>query len=264
MNEIVPGQPVDFKQLNTQPSKKMGFSELVQAPQYQQMIAQSISGQAAQKRFITGVISAVNANPKLQECSTDSILTAALTGEALGLTPSPQMGQYYIVPYGRQAQFQLGYKGYIQLAQRTGQYKSLNVMTVHEGEYLGRDAVTGEPMFSWTEDEDGPVIGYMAAMETVNGFRKNIYWSRQKMLNYADKYSAAFSSTAFQKLQNGEYSEDQARRLTAPWYTNFDDMAQKTVLKQLLSKWGILSTEMVEAEAVPEPVQENTVNLNEL
>ena len=196
-----------------------------------------------------------------------AILAGGLLGEALNLSPSPQLGQYYLVPFKQKAkydreghlispecskaQFVLGYKGYVQLALRSGQYSDLDCMEIRQGEYLGKDPQTGKPQFKFIEDDDLreklPIVGYMAYFEYLNGFRKCIYWSREKMLNHADTYSQAFSKEAYDKIQNGQIADKDMWKYSSFWYKSFDDMAKKTLLRQLISKWGIMSTEMQQA-----------------
>ena len=174
-------------------------------------------------RFISSIVSAVQATPALQECSNSSILSAALLGESLNLSPSPQLGQFYMVPYDnrnkgmKEAQFQLGYKGYIQLATRSGQYKKLTVLAIKEGELVRFDPLNEEIEVNLIEDEEArenaPAMGYYAMFEYTNGFRKALYWSRAKMEAHAKKYSPGY----------------------------------KTMLRQLISKWGIMSIDMIQA-----------------
>lgn len=162
--------------------------------------------------------------------------------------------------YVKKAQFQLGYKGYIQLALRSGYYKDIDVFEVREGEYLGRDKTTGKYKFEFMEDddirEDKKVIGYMAYFEYLNGFTKTLYWSKEKMLNHADKYSQAFSKEAtkgkypkvsFADFEDGKVPENEMWKYSSFWYKDFDGMAFKTMLRQLISKWGIMSIDMQEA-----------------
>ena len=216
---------------------------------------------------MASITSAVAVNPELQKCEASTILAGALLGESLNLSPSPQLGQYYLVPFKQKekkdragnvispettkATFVLGYKGYIQLALRSGAYKDLDVIVIKEGEYLGKDKTTGRPLFEFMEDDDAwekaPTIGYMAYFEYLNGFRKVIYWSKEKMMRHADQYSPAFSAAAYKKLQAGEIPEKDMWKYSSFWYKSFDDMAKKTLLRQLISKWGIMSTEMVQA-----------------
>lgn len=204
----------------------------------------SVIGGKDGQRFISAVVSAVNNNPALQECTNQSILSAALLGESLKLSPSPQLGQYYLVPFndqkkGKVAQFQLGYKGYIQLAIRSGQYKKLNVMSIKEGELIRFNPLEEEIEVKLIEDEEqremAETIGYYAVFEYTNGFRKAIYWSKAKMEAHALKYSQGYAADK--------------RKGTAWtfWSKDFDGMAYKTMLRQLISKWGILSIDMITA-----------------
>lgn len=168
----------------------------------------SVVGGKNGTRFISSIVSAVQTTPKLQECSNQSILSAALLGEALNLSPSPQLGQFYMVPFNnkgvKEAQFQLGYKGYVQLAVRSGYYKRLNVLAIKEGELVHYDPLNEEIEVNLIEDdmvrEETPTAGYYAMFEYENGFRKTMYWSRRKMLAHAEKYSQAFKMTVVENL----------------------------------------------------------------
>ena len=215
----------------------------------------SINCQARKARFITAIISAVTNSPQLQNCTPGSIVSAALQGEALDLSPSPALGHYYLVPYGDKANFQLGVNGMKQLAMRSGEYQTIVSNEVREGEYIGKDAKTGEPQFVFISDDDVreslPVIGYMAYFRLRNGFEKTIYFSKEKMLKWADRYSQAFSSETYKEYEEarskGAIPQNLQRACSSPWYENFDLMGEKTVMRQLLSKNGILSIDMVRA-----------------
>ena len=202
----------------------------------------SIVGSKDGAKFVTSIVSAVNTNPTLAECTNQSILSGALLGHSLNLSPSPQLGHYYLVPFNntkartKEAQFQMGYKGYIQLAIRSGQYKKLNVMAIKEGELeyfdpLNEDIQINLMVDSWDEREAAETIGYYAFFELVNGFRKAIYWSKKQMEAHALKYSKGY----------------QAKKGYTFWEKDFDGMAYKTMLRQLISKWGIMSIEMMSA-----------------
>lgn len=192
-------------------------------------------------RFVSSIISAVQVNPALQKCTNPSILSAALLGESLKLSPSPQLGQYYMVPFNnnkkgyKEAQFQLGYKGYIQLAIRSGQYKKLNVLAIKEGELVRFDPLNEEIEVNLIDDEEAreetETIGYYAMFEYTNGFKKAMYWSKKKMEAHALKYSKGY----------------QAKKGCTFWEKDFDAMAYKTMLRQLISKWGIMSIDMLSA-----------------
>lgn len=223
--------------------QRVGLTSYLTQDAVKNQINNVIGGKNGQ-RFISSIVSAVNNNHQLAECTNQSILSGALLGESLKLSPSPQLGQYYLVPFndrqkGKVAQFQLGYKGYIQLAIRSGQYKKLNVSAIKEGELIKFNPLTEEIDVRLIEDEDvrenAPTIGYYAMFEYINGFRKAIYWSKAKMENHAKKYSAGYS----RDLQHGtQYTF---------WSKDFDAMAYKTMLRQLISKWGIMSIDMQNA-----------------
>ena len=226
----------------------------------------SVVGRKNGTRFISSIVSAVQTTPALQECTNPSILSAALLGEALNLSPSPQLGQFYMVPFDnkkkgvKEAQFQLGYKGYIQLAVRSGYYKRLNVMAIKEGELVRYDPLSEEIEVNLIEDdivrEETPTTGYFAMFEYENGFKKTMYWSKQKMLSHADKYSQAFHMNAvesdnprrqrvsYDDYLKGNYPKSDEWKYSSFWYKDFDGMAMKTMLRQLISKWGIMSIDL--------------------
>lgn len=255
--------------LNSAPQKQK-FSVAINSKMYQNLIASTLRDPARARRFTAAITSAVAVNPALQECDAGTILAGALLGESLNLSPSPQLGQYYLVPFKQKAKydrggnmvrpetttatFVLGYKGYIQLAIRSGQYKDLEAMEIKQGEYLGRDPETGKAKFQFIEDDDEretlPTIGYMAYFEynppkgSTTGFRKTIYWSKEKMMTHADTYSKAFSRKGYEDLQAGRVPEKDMWRYSSFWYKNFDDMARKTLIRHLISHWGIMSIDM--------------------
>lgn len=233
--------------------KPQTFSAFLTSDAIKNRINAMVGGKDGQ-RFISAVISAVSVNPGLAECEHSTILSAALLGESLKLSPSPQLGQYYLVPFNdkkrgtKVAQFQLGYKGYIQLAIRSGQYKKLNVLAIKEGELIRFDALNEEIEVKLIDDdtqrEQAKTIGYYAMFEYTNGFRKAMYWSREKMMAHADKYSMAFSAAKYQDLLDGKIPQSEMWKYSSFWYKDFDGMAYKTMLRQLISKWGIMSIEL--------------------
>lgn len=225
-------------QLNAMP-----FASFISRDEIKRRIAKTLGSDRGQ-RFITAIVSAVNNNPQLAECNNDSIYSGALLGESLNLSPSPQLGHYYLVPFndknkGKVAQFQLGYKGYLQLAIRSGYYKKINVLDIKEGELVKYDPLNEEIEVSLIEDEEArekaKTIGYYAMFEYTNGFKKTLYWSKNKMQEHAKKYSQGYRAD----LSKGtSYTF---------WAKDFDGMAFKTMLRQLISKWGIMSIEMQNA-----------------
>ena len=237
----------------TAPGQKMSLSAAFATPTFQAAIHNALNDAGREKTFVSSIIAASTINPVLQECTPKSVLSAALVGESLKLCPSPQMGHYYFVPYeskvkdrnGRDvmdengrpvkqksAQFQMGYKGYIQLALRSGQYRRINVLSIKKGELKKWDPLTEEIEVELIEDEDAreqtETIGYYAAFEYLNGFRKAMYWSRSKMERHALRYSKGYA----------------AKKGYTFWEKDFDAMAYKTMLRQLISKWGIMTVDM--------------------
>lgn len=239
---------------NQQLAQKPKFSVMITTQSYQNLINNTLRDPDRARSFTASITSAVAVNPALQECDAGTILAGALLGESLKLSPSPQLGQYYLVPFKNKrqqtvtAQFVLGYKGYIQLALRSGQYKDLDVMVIKQGEYSGKDPETGKARFKFIEDDDVrdalPTVGYMAFFEYLNGFRKVIYWSKEKMMTHADTYSPSFSRKGYEDLLAGKVPQSEMWRYSSFWYKNFDDMAKKTMLRQLISRWGVMSVDM--------------------
>lgn len=222
-------------QIQTQRPK---FSALISTPSYQKMINNTLKDPARARQFVAAITSAVANNPMLQDCDPATILAGALLGESLNLSPSPQLGHYYLVPFNntkkgcKDAQFQMGYKGYLQLAMRSGQYKRINVLDVKEGELIRWNPLTEEliieVMTDELEREKAKTVGYVASFEYLNGFTKTIYWSREKMEAHAIKYSKGYA----------------AKKGYTFWEKDFDAMAFKTMLRQLISKWGIMSIDL--------------------
>ena len=222
-------------------TNKPKFSVAIQSDTYKNLINQTLGDKDRATRFIASISSAVATNQALQECDAGTILSGALLGESLNLSPSPQLGQYYLVPFNdskrgcKVAQFQLGYKGYIQLAIRSGQYKKLNVLAIKKEELIKYDPLNEEIEVNLIEDEEerenAETIGYYAMFEYTNGFRKSLYWSKSKMEKHALKYSTGYK----------------AKKGYTYWEKDFDGMAYKTMLRQLISKWGIMSIDMQQA-----------------
>lgn len=238
----------------------MKLSVYLQNDAVKKQINQVVGGKNG-TRFISSIVSAVQNTPALQECTSPSIVNAALLGEALNLSPSPQLGQFYMVPFDnkkkgcKEAQFQLGYKGYIQLAIRSGYYKKLNVLAIKEGELVRYDPLDEEVEVNLIDDdilrEEAPTMGYFAMFEYENGFRKTLYWSKKKMLAHAEKYSFAFykngGAKSLELLEQGKIPEKDMWKYSSFWFKDFDGMALKTMLRQLISKWGIMSIDLQNA-----------------
>lgn len=206
---------------------------------------QSILGERT-GQFVTSLTSLAGSSTALQNCTRNSLLGCAIKAAAMDLSIDPALGFAWAIPYGDQATFQLGYKAYVQLAMRTGQYQSLGAREVKEGEYKGRDFI-GDPLIEWLSDEerlDKKVVGYMAGLRLMNGFQKTIFWTVAEVEKHADKYSQGYRSF---KKNGASKSTARSGNRESPWASDFDQMAMKTVLKSLISKYGIMSTEIQNA-----------------
>lgn len=220
---------------------------LIRGDKMQAMVQERLGKRAGQ--FTTSLISLVNANENIASCSPLTVIQAALTAASMDLPINQNLGFAFIVPYKNhgvmEAQFQMGWKGFVQLAQRSGKFKTINTTDVREGEVIERDRMTGELKFDWCSDDAErkklPVIGYLAYFELLNGFSKSLYMTRAEVEAHAGRYSQSYK---------GGYN--------SPWKSDFDLMAQKTALKLLLSKFAPLSTEMQEAIASDQSVDDGT------
>jgi recombination protein RecT len=216
----------------------VSFSMRINSKAFQTAIMNTLQDPARATKFTAALTSAVSTNPDLQKCDASTTLSAALLGESLNLSPSPQLGQYYLVPFNDKknkrtvATFVLGYKGMIQLAIRSGQYKEIGASEIKDGELISYDPITEKARFSPITDPavraKAKTIGYFAWFETVNGFRKEIYWTKEQMEAHASQYSAGY----------------RAHKGFTFWEKDFDSMAKKTMLRQLISKWGIMSIDL--------------------
>lgn len=223
--------------MSNQVVKKEKFSAVIQKDGVMNLISSTLGDADRTRKFIASISSAVAVNPTLQECTPFSIINAALSGETLGLAHSPQMGQYYLVPFNnnktreKEAQFQLGWKGYWQLAMNTGQYKKIVITEVKEGELIDINPFDEEFTLKALPMKDrvtAKTSGFYGMFELLNGFIKKIYMSMEEMEHHANTYSQGY----------------RARKGFTFWEKNFDEMGKKTIIRQLISKFGIMSTEM--------------------
>ena len=222
------------------------FSVAIRTDAYQKLINETLGDKELAKQFVADISTVVSGNYKLQLCDAGSILSAGLVAQQLRLPLAQTLGFAYVIPYKDKAQFQIGYKGLIQLAQRSGQFKSIGARPVHEGEYIGQDK-HGEDVFKFDHKFDlAPTVGYYAYFELLNGFEKSIYWTTEQCEAHAKRYSKSYG--------NGSDTDN--------WTKMFDQMALKTVIKQLLSKYAPLSTEMITAVKYDQAVidQDGTPN----
>lgn len=220
---------------------KLTFSAYMNAENVQNAIKNTLQTTARTQTFTGSLISAYSTNPALRTCEMGSVVSSALLGESLNLSPSPQLGHYYMLPFNdtksgtTKATFVLGWKGYYQLALRSGQYKNIEAVTIKEGELKSYNPITGsvelEPIEDPREREKAKTIGYYAYFELLNGFKKEMYWSKERMEEHASKYSKGY----------------RAHKGYTFWEKDFDLMALKTMYRQLIGKYGIMSIDMQKA-----------------
>lgn len=222
--------------LQTTPSRQPkpidAFNRLIQSQGMQNYLASTLHDK--RDAFIANVTALVGSNAQLQACDPAAVIMTAVKATALNLPLDPNLGFAYVVPYQSQQglvpQFQLGYKGYVQLALRTGQFKTINARDVREGEIVGEDYLSGEMQFQRVDNREAqPVIGYVAFFELLNGFRKSLYMSKTDVEAHALRFSKSYKNKF------------------GVWQTNFGAMAVKTVAKLLLSKYAPMSIEMGDA-----------------
>ena len=204
---------------------KVPVKQLVQNDKVKGMIANVLHDRAPQ--FATSIVSIVNSNRSLANVDQMSVIQSAMVAATLDLPIDQNLGYVWLVPYKGKAQAQIGYKGYIQLAQRSGQYRTMNAVTVHEGELTSWNPLTEEIGYDPTKRASDNVIGYIGYFKLLNGFEKTVYWSREQIEQHRARFSKAGGNS--------------------PWASDFDAMALKTVLKSMLTKWGPMSTQLAEA-----------------
>lgn len=196
------------------------IKDLLDSPAVKKRFEEVLNRKAPQ--YMSSIVNLVNGDTDLKKCDQMSVIASCMVAATLDLPIDKNLGYAWVVPYGNRAQFQLGYKGYVQLALRTGQYKAINVIEVHEGELIEWNPLTEELKIDFTQKKSDAVIGYAGYFELINGFKKSTYWTKEQI----EKHKQKFSKSDF------------------GWKKDFDAMARKTVLRNMLSKWGILSIEM--------------------
>lgn len=224
-NQVANTQQITVKQFVNMNSTKKRFEDVLgkRAPQ-----------------FMSSLVSVVNSNQDLQHVEAASVINSALVAAALDLPINSSLGYMYIVPYKGQAQPQIGYRGYIQLAQRSGRYKRINALPVYEDEYKGWNPLTEELKYEadFKDRGDEQPVGYYGTFELLNGFQKNVYWTRQQIDNRRKRFS-----------QSGGKNSDKPKGV---WAKHYDAMALKTVLRNLLTKWGPMTVDMQTAYGADE------------
>ena len=217
------------------------LKEMLSIPSVKKNIEEMLKGKSSQ--FITSVLNLTSTS--LQGCDPNSVYGAVMKSASLDLSVDPNLGQAWIIPYntkdGKLAQFQLGYKGFIQLAKRSGQYVKLNAVPVYEGQFKSFDPLTEDIELDWNGKTSDKVVGFVGYFKELNGFEKTVYWTAEEMEAHALKYSKNYA-----KYKKGLWAED------------FIKMGRKTALKLMLSQWGTLSIDMQTAINTDQSI----INLN--
>jgi recombination protein RecT len=217
-------------------NKELTIKQYIEAPNVKERIQEVLKNKSSQ--FVVSLLSAVNTNEALAKCEPKSVMNAAMTAASLDLPINPNLGFAYIIPYKGEAQFQMGYKGFVQLAMRSGQFHTLNVTDVREGEIRGVNRLSGEIDFTWLEEDRDKtkVVGYVAYMRLLNGFEKTLYMTSEELTAHGVRFS--------QTMKKGY----------GLWKDDFDAMAKKTVIKMLLSKYAPMTTDMAKAQEADQAV----------
>ena len=218
-----------------QPVALAGIKQLLNAPSVKKRFEEVLGKRAPQ--FMASIVNLVNSDTTLQKCDQMSVISSCMVAATLDLPIDKNLGYMWIVPYkdGKTGRFiaqpQMGYKGYIQLALRTALYRAINAIPVHEGELQKWDPLTEELVIDFTKKKSDAIEGYAGYFELINGFRKSVYWTKEQIISHAKKYSKSY------------------HKESSPWQDpdKFEGMALKTVIRNMLSKWGILSIEMRQA-----------------
>jgi len=217
-------------------TQKFSLNQLLNSENVKKRATEILGDRSAQ--FLASILQVTKDNNYLSKADPNSVLQAAMVAATLDLPINNNLGFAYIVPYKNDAQFQMGWKGFVQLALRSGQYKKINVIEIKEGEIneLKLDPLREDYMFNYIQDpskrESAKTVGYAAFFQLVNGFEKTVYWTKEAVTQHAKKFSKSFG-----------YS-------TSAWQTNFDAMAKKTVLKNMLSNYGSLSVDYQMQKAI--------------
>src|SRR5690606_149196 len=222
-NESLKNQLANKKNGNQNTPQGYTIKQLLSAENVKKRFEETLGKKAPQ--FMASIINLVNSDTNLQKCDQMSVISSAMVAATLDLPVDKNLGYAWVVPYGTKAQFQMGYKGYIQLALRTGQYRNINVIEVYEGELTKWNRLTEEIDLDFDNKQSDKVIGYTGYFELINGLRKTVYWSKAEL----EKHK--------QKLSKSDFG----------WKNDWDAMAKKTVIRNMLNKWGILSIDMQKA-----------------
>lgn len=240
------------------PKKVDVLKNMLNAPSVMEQFNNALAKSAP--TFVASVIDLYNGDTNLQQCEPKAVVMEALKAAVLKLPINKALGYAFIIPFNNSVKddkgnwvkkmvptFQMGYKGYIQLAMRTGQYRTINADVVYEGELRKANKLTGEIAFDGEKKSD-KVVGYFCYFELLNGFSKTLYMTVEQMAEHAKRYSKGLKKeTTVESLLNLSNLPVAPDSKTVGWMGNFHGMAVKTVIRNLLGKYGYLSVEMQQA-----------------
>lgn len=293
MNQYNLNNPIEPHQKNIPVKQKVKFSDEINAQKCKRVIHATLDDVVREKKFVSSIVSVVGNDPKLQECTVSSIVTSALRGEVLNLSLMPQLGQVYFIPFAKnkldengykiktgktkngypvyekdtpEAQLIIGYKGFIQLAIRSGQYRKIVVLEIKQSEFIDFNPLTEELTCAIISDpierDAQETVGYYANFMYLNGFEKSVYWTKDQMLNHADKFSSAFQLDVYNQWKSGRLDYKDQWKVSSFWYKDFDSMAKKTMIRHLISRWGIMSVEMQQAFEIDNDFDNDYIETN--
>lgn len=246
-NDVLKNQLAEKNTQVVDPSK-LGFKALMNTPAMKKKFTDILHEKS--DSFMGSLMTLVGGDNYLSQAEPMTIIASALKAATMDLPIDKNLGYAYVVPFNRsekvgnkwvkhnEAQFILGYKGYIQLAQRSGQYKALNALAIYDGQLIDWNPLTEEFTFDYKSKVSDEVIGYVGFFELLNGFKKTVYWTKQEIESHRIKNAKGYDK----------------EKLSGAWVDNYDSMAIKTVLRNMLSKWGLLSVEMQSAITSDEKV----------
>lgn|SRR5574344_158319 len=224
--------------------KQLSVADYAHNEQFKKKIEETLGDKTPQ--FISSVLSLVNTNNNFKKCKPTDIFTTCMMAASLDLPINKDLGQAWIIPYGNNPQLQIGWKGFIQLAQRTGLFITINATDVREGEIKNQNRLSGEIEFNWIqkdeEREKAKIIGYVSYFKLTNGFEKTLYMTIEQLNSHGKKYSKSYN------------------RDDSIWKTDFNSMAIKTVIKLLLNRYAPLSIDSQLKKALVADQQDSCEN----
>lgn len=227
-----------------QSTAKKSISNFLNFPATQKFLDQNLSERRSE--FVSNLIAMCDSDANLAACDPKALMMCAMNATSLNLPLNKNLGFAYIIPYNGVPSFQIGYKGLIQLAIRTGAYKTLNACEIRQGE-IERNKITGEIKFIG-EKPDNEIIGYLAFLKLQTGFEASLYMSEAQIEEHALRFSKMYQADKKFRSSKSKWSDPLAR----------PKMALKTVLKGLLGTYGVLTTELAKAFDVDNEVEHSS------